>query len=222
MVELISAIVLAGSLRAMNETHQDLVALRVRAYADRHVDEATVRSALVVAQHLLGSAGLAVVWRMCDAAESCPVEETPAPEIVVILSSRNRQNGRDDCGVAARSERVAAGTVIVSVPCVAGAAFRMTRRSRTGTNPLLAMPRHDDLLGAIVAHEIGHLLGLAHAPAGLMRARLEPADIVALRRKTLRFSPAEAGRMRIAAAYRSCQCGDATTSARANAIRARP
>ena len=88
---------------------------------------------------------------------------------------------------------------MVSVPCVAGVAFRLTRRAGTGTNPLLAMPRHDDLVGAIVAHEIGHLLGIRHAPAGLMRARLEADDIIALRRGTLRFSPAEARGMRIAA-----------------------
>jgi len=88
---------------------------------------------------------------------------------------------------------------MVSVPCVAGAAFRLTRRAGIGTNPLLAMPRHDDLVGAIVALEIGHLLGIRHAPAGLMRAGLEADDIIALRRGKLRFSPAEAGRMRTAA-----------------------
>ena len=100
-------------------------------------------------------------------------------------------SGRENCGVAAHGARDSAGTVMVSVPCVAGVAFRLTRRAGTGTNPLLAMPRHDDLVGAIVAHEIGHLLGIRHAPSGLMRARLEAADLIALRRGTLRFSPAE-------------------------------
>ena len=149
--------------------------------------------------HLLASAGLVVAWRVCDTAQSCPVEDTPVPEIVVILSSRDRQNGRENCGVAAHGARDSAGTVMVSVPCVAGVAFRLTRRAGTGTNPLLAMPRHDDLVGAIVAHEIGHLLGIRHAPSGLMRASLEADDMIALRRGKLRFSPAEAGRMRIAA-----------------------
>ena len=95
---------------------------------------------------------------------------------------------------------------MVSVPCVARVAFRLTRRPGTGTNPLLAMPSHDDLVGAIVAHEIGHLLGIRHARAGLMRACLGADDIIALRRGKLRFSPAEASRMRIAALLAGEDC----------------
>jgi hypothetical protein len=199
MVELILAILVARSTPVTNETDRDLVALRVRAYADRQVDHATLRPALAVAEHLLASAGLVIAWRVCDTPQSCPVEDAPVTEIVVILSSRDRQNGRENCGVAAPGARDSTGTVMVSVPCVAGVAFRLTRRPGTGTHPLLAMPRHDDLIGAIVAHEIGHLLGIRHAPAGLMRASLETDDMIALRRGKLRFSPAEAGRMRIAA-----------------------
>ena len=199
MIQLISALLMAGLTLATTEAAPDLVALRVRAYADKQVDEATIRPWLEVADDLLGSAGLVVAWRVCDTPESCPVEDTPVPEIVVILLSRDWQNGRENCGVAAHGARDPAGTVVVSVPCVASGAFQLTRPGRTGTNPLLAMPRHDDLIGAIVAHEIGHLLGIRHARAGLMRAGLEADDIIALRRGKLRFSPAEASRMRIAA-----------------------
>jgi hypothetical protein len=203
MIELISAVLVACSTLVTNEARSDLLPLRVRAYADKQVDEATVGPALGVAEHLLASAGFVMAWRVCDTPQSCPVEDTTMPEIVVILSSRDRQNGRENCGVAAHGARDSAGTVMVSVPCVAGVAFRLTRRPGTGTNPLLAMPRHDDLIGAIVAHEIGHLLGIRHALAGLMRARLETDDLIALRRGKLRFSPAEAGRMRIAAVLAS-------------------
>ena len=198
MIELISALLLAGSMPLTHATAPDAVALRVRAYAHRDVDEATVRPALKVAGHLLASAGLVVAWRVCDVAQSCPVEDTPVPEVVVILSSRERPNGGENCGTAAHGARDTAGTVMVSVPCAAGVAFRLTRRAGTRTHPVLAMPRHDDLVGAIVAHEIGHLLGIGHAPSGLMRADLEAGDVIAFRFGRLRFSPAEARRMRIA------------------------
>jgi len=194
MIGFISAVLLAAATSVMHEPGPP--ELHVRVYADSHVDSATVRPALEAAEHLLASAGLVVAWRLCDTAQSCPVEDAPLREIVVILSSRDRP--RQNCGTA-HGERDSAGTVIVSVPCVAGAAFRLTRRAGTGTDPLLAMPRHDDLVGAIVAHEIGHLLGNRHAPSGLMRARLEAADLIALRSGTLRFSPTEAARLRIAA-----------------------
>jgi hypothetical protein len=199
VIELISALLMAGSTPVANAAAPELVALRVRTYAHKQVDGAAVRAALEVADELLGSAGVVVAWRLCDSAQSCPVEDTPVREIVLILSSRARQNGRENCGVAAHGGRDSAGTVMVSIPCVADVAFRLTRRSRTGTNPLLAMPRHDDLVGAVVAHEIAHLLGIGHATAGLMRATLEVEDILALRTGKLRFSPAEAGDMRIAA-----------------------
>ena len=199
MVELIAAMLMAGSTPTGKDTDQDVIALRARVYADTRVDGATVRPALETAEHLLASAGIVVAWRACDTAQSCPIEDPPVPEIVVILSSRDRRNGRENCGLAARGAQDSTGTVIVSVPCVAGVAFRLTRRAGTATNPLLAMPRHDDLVGAIVAHEIGHLLGNGHAPSGLMGATLGADELLALRRGKLRFRAAEARRMRIAA-----------------------
>ena len=202
MVELMLAALVAVAGPMTNETNPDLVPLRVRVYADMQVDEGRTRPALEVADQLLASAGLVVAWRVCDSAHSCPVEDTPAPEIVVILSSRDRvilssrdrQNGRENCGIAAHGARDSAGTVIVSVPCLAGVAFRLTRRAGLGTNPLLAMPRHDDLVGAIVAHEIGHLLGIRHAPSGLMRASLEADVIIALMKGELRRPPGSPAR----------------------------
>jgi hypothetical protein len=52
MIELISALLMAGSTPVTNEAARDLVVLRVRAYADQQVDEATIRPALEVADRL--------------------------------------------------------------------------------------------------------------------------------------------------------------------------
>ena len=68
MLELISALLLAGATPVTHEVDAKVVALRVRAYADRHVDDATMRAAMAVADDLLASAGLVVAWRVCDTA----------------------------------------------------------------------------------------------------------------------------------------------------------
>ena len=60
MLELISALVIAGLTSVTNEAPADVVPLRVRAYADRHVDEVTIQPALEAADELLASAGLVV------------------------------------------------------------------------------------------------------------------------------------------------------------------
>jgi hypothetical protein len=181
---------------AIAETASDDAVVRVRLYADRQVDDALLRRAQSDASRLLSSAGVANAWRICNAPDACP----PVPEtvpIVVILSSKGRPSGRENCGMAAHGTNDREGSVVISVPCVAGVAFRLSRHSAMRGNPLLLMPRHDDLVGAVMAHEIGHLLGLRHAPTGLMRATLEAADLAALRRGQLGFSQQEAARMRV-------------------------
>jgi len=173
----------------------DRVLVRVRAHADGGVDRAILRRARTVAEGLLDAAGLATTWRICDTQDACPPQDDPVPEAVVILSSQIRSNG-DQCGLATLGPSVGEGTVLVSVPCVAGVAWRIAGRPVTRSHPMLAEGRFDDLVGAVVAHEIGHLLGMRHASTGLMRARLEADDIVALRLGRLGFSQPEAALMR--------------------------
>jgi hypothetical protein len=169
--------------------------VRVRLYADGGVDEALSRRTQYAASALLSSAGVTNEWSICNSSEACPPTQEVVP-IIVILSSKARTGGRENCGMAAHGTDHRQGSVVISVPCVAGVAFRLSRQSAMRGHPLLAMPRHDDLVGAVAAHEIGHLLGLRHAPRGLMRATLEAAEIMALRRGQLGFSQQEAARMR--------------------------
>ena len=199
MVELMLATLVAGAAPMTNETKPDLVPLRVRVYA-------TCRSM---------KPRCGPRWRSRVGCWPRPASSWPGgcARRRTHARSRTRQRRKSSSSfrlaigrtaartavLAAHGARDSAGTVIASVPCLAGVAFRLTRRAGLGTNPLLAMPRHDDLVGAIVAHEIGHVLGIRHAPSGLMRASLEAGDIIALRRGKLGFSPAEARGMRIAA-----------------------
>jgi hypothetical protein len=54
------------------------------------------------------------------------------------------------------------------------------------------------ILGHGLAHEIGHLLlgNNSHAPAGIMRARWQPADLTSASQGRLLFSPLESQQMR--------------------------
>ncbi len=58
--------------------------------------------------------------------------------------------------------------------------------------------RDDDVVGAVIADEVAHLLGVAHAKAGLMASHLGPGEIVDLRLDCLHFTEPEAALMRTA------------------------
>lgn len=172
----------------------DRVGLRVRVYVDRGLDHTTVERAQEVARRLLAAAGIDMTWRLCD--PTCDTKAEPSPEVIVILSRQALTGRQENCGRAAVGGRPGRGTVRVSVACVAAVAARVSIRREGPLHPLLVMARHDDLVGTVEAHEIGHVLGLKHG-SGLMRARLDPADIVALRLGKLAFDAAEGSRMRM-------------------------
>jgi hypothetical protein len=192
------ALAAPGLLADVPPPDEPEIAFRVRAYAGRQVEPETLRRAVEVADDLLSKAGIAAAWRLCDPPASCPITESPIPEIVVILLAHTDSNRRGRCGMAAIDPSKSTGTVTVSVPCVQAVVDRLREQLATRTHPILARARHDDIVGAAVAHEIGHVLGLPHTLAGLMRARLGAGDILALRQGKLAFSSRESADIRLA------------------------
>jgi hypothetical protein len=168
--------------------------LQVRLHADSGVDRSIVPGARLVAEALLTAAGVATAWRLCDGTP-CPAVPNGVPSVVAILQSKSH---RGRCGLATRADHLVAGSVMVSVPCVASVAFELSRSAKYGTHPSLAMPRHVDLVGVVIAHEIAHLLGIGHASSGVMRRGLHGDELIALRSGTLAFKPQEAARLRMA------------------------
>ena len=172
------------------------VTLRVHLYVDAKVDSSVVGSARRVAEGLLSAAGVPTTWSIGKQARNAEASST-RPDVVTILRSDGLRLGRDSsCGFAARGEHHVGGSVVVSVPCVAAFAFGLSR-SENGRHPWLATPRHDDLVGVVIAHEIAHILGLRHASAGIMRSGLHVEDVLALRAGKLAFQQQEVPRLRI-------------------------
>jgi len=176
-------------------TEVDDPVLGIRLYADDGVDKSTVDVAWRSARRLLEAAGIATRWRLCDTGLACDPLPGSVPEIVVSLRSNDVGHKAGRCGLALPGQP-ARGTVFVSVRCVADVTFKLSRGLAQRSTPLLLKPSADDVVGAVMAHEIGHILGLRHRGTGLMRSKIGPADIVAIRLGALGFSRVESARLR--------------------------
>jgi hypothetical protein len=100
----------------------------------------------------------------------------------------------------------------------------LTEKDRPGTNVIIFYGRVAelaraeslykwDILAAVMAHEIGHLLllGTGHSPTGIMRAKLNRWDLLQAGRGQLKFTPEQSLLIRDEVAAR--QAGSTQTEA---------
>jgi hypothetical protein len=151
---------------------------------------------LRLAKAMLATAGVTVRWRLCGADDPCLHTAGEPPRVTLILTSALRPA----CGTAVRDPDGRTGTILVSLPCVERGTRNMQSRLAARAYPRRTTLDRSHLLGAVVAHEIAHILGVPHTDHGIMRPRLDLGDVLALRDGHLAFDPIQATRIRIAAA----------------------
>ena len=152
---------------------------------------------------LLETAGIVVDWRDCRSARPDCEGSTRKP-LAVEVRLRPQAKAADHfvCGEVTRDYLGRPVIVAYLAPHVdLAAAFRFHVASRS--NPSLGDVRIGQLVGLTLAHEVGHWLGLPHAPSGVMKARPALEEVTALVAQQLAFAGAQGSRLRTALRDRS-------------------
>jgi hypothetical protein len=194
-VELLLGLLLAGIGQA------EPITVRVANFAD--VPEKILASAEGMAGHVLDKAGIAVTWVRCPGRPECRPDLSATEFRLLILNLRPARPHEDTTGFA----------VILPPPesgdRYAGVFFPMVEDAARNLEA-----DEDVLLGATMAHEIGHLLlgSKAHSPAGVMCPHLGREQVRLARRGELLFTPEQAGQMQVEV-KRRLRAAHANTSA---------
>jgi hypothetical protein len=157
--------------------------IRVRILNPATIPANTLRRAEQMAAAVLDNAGISVTW------VECPCAPDLGPNEFWLHMLRNRPPGihGDATGFAVLMPEGNGATSYAGVVWPAVEEVADSLESAVS-----------DVLGATVAHEIGHILlgSKAHTRSGIMRSRFERAEMRLAASGELRFGPAQAQRMR--------------------------
>lgn len=166
--------------------------LTIRIVDAAEVPEQTLKRASEAARAELRQAGIETEWLPACRVTNPRVLETDA-----------------DCISAIRGQTAALvirilGQKMISPNIASGVLGTINREnglvyvfySRIENSKIADIPHRSALLAAVMVHETGHLLGLAHSLAGIMRAEFRAVDVHEALLSRLAFSPDEADQLR--------------------------
>jgi hypothetical protein len=165
------------------------IELQVLVYAA--IDAATLDLAKKSTTDFLRPAGIRVDWRHCRVnGDACDSAHT-----VIVRVVATGPADRHVCG-GANPESVDGAVIMIYLSCLRDVIRTVRAKLVAQSEPRLTTLEVGHLLALAIAHEIGHVLGLAHAPSGVMQARFDMTDFLDLRRSRLTFTSSERVRMR--------------------------
>jgi len=175
---------------AAPDTHSTPVSLTVSIFNDAGVPAAVLQQAESRARGVLSDAGVSLTWLDCGvpghwrAELGCQAIAFPTHFSVRLVAGRKAVSD-DTFGQSYLNKRGEGSYANVYVTPLSSA-------------KALSLIKEGDLLGYVVAHELGHLLlgKESHSAGGLMRARWEVAELQEGSRGNLLFSRGEAEKIR--------------------------
>ena len=172
--------------------------LAIRIYDGASVDAATRRAAMRTAADIVAGSGVSAAWHDCaggGASRRCDLARGPHDLMIRILTRAAGDAAPHPGSLVGRTEaspsRVVLGFAVLEPASSAGvlATIYMDRVRETARHLGLST---SVLLGRVIAHEVGHLLGSAgHTDRGVMREVWTDAQLARDRPDDWRFTPSE-------------------------------
>ena len=134
------------------------VELDLRVIVHATLDRADLDRASETFRKLLASAGFLSRWRDCSGV-ACSVDPGSVAIDVLLLPITKLTEG-DVCGEITRDALTGVRTVLIYAPLIAERVRAIRLRPDGRSNPAFATMQTGHLVGAAIAHEVGHALGL--------------------------------------------------------------
>jgi len=181
---------LAAIAGARGETAARITA---RVVNSAKVEERTVAEAEEQAGHVMAKAGIGVVWQDCSAVGACASELGRSEFWIHVANWKPAGKTVEMLGFTALLDPDSA-----QGPYLAGVYYPMVKQMVSEF-----LIDEAPILGAAIAHEIGHLLGARHSLNGIMRPQFNPRSMVEFSGGGLLFSEDQAVRIRASAIARN-------------------